>query len=180
MRIRLTVALLALILFAPARQALAQGYALGTFQSFKGVGLSAEVLSSSGREFSLFTLYADLAKVYTGANRLPGIKMGYSRNIRIADFEPKTLDDLCLFAGSGFTAGWVMDSGREVYGACGALSGTFGARAAFPCGVVFSLGLTLETGLLLYPEGGNVKSTLYRDGIYNAVLPHLTISYFFK
>ena len=181
MRLRLHLLALTILLLPVGHDALAQkGLGVGSFQSFKGVGLSFETLSPSGREFNTFTLYADLASVYLGDNPDPGVKFNFSHNIRIAQFNPQTLDDLSLIAGSGFSTGWVRDSGRDKYGLCGALSGTFGARAVFPCMVCFILGITLETGLLLYDNGGHPTTTLYRDGIYQTILPHLTILYQFK
>ena len=181
MRLRLTVLALTLLLPSFCVNALAQkGLGIGSFQSFKGVGLSFETLSPSGREFNTFTLYADLAGMYLGYNEAPGVKFNYSHNIRIAQFSPQTLDDLSFIAGSGFSTGWVKDSGRDNYWVSAALSGTFGARAVFPCRVCFILGITLETGLLLYDNGGHATTTLYRDGIYHIILPHLTISYQFK
>ena len=180
MRVRIIVLVLSLTLLFPCFNALAQkGFSAGSFQSFKGVGISFETLSPSGREFNTFTLYADLASVYLQSDTDPGLKFNYSHNIRIAQFSPRTLDDLSLIAGSGFSAGCVKDYGRDGYGLYGALSGTFGARAVFPCRVCFILGITLETGLLLYDGGGHPKTTLYRDGIYQTVLPHLTIFYQF-
>lgn len=181
MRLRIKVLALTFLLLPLGQTVLAQkGLAIGSFQSFKGAGLTLETLSPSGREFNNFTLYADLASVYLGSTSTPGVKFNYSHNIRIAQFSPQTLNDLSLIAGSGFTAGWVKDSGKDVYGLCGALSGTFGARAVFPCRVCFILGITLETGLLLYDNGGNARTTLYRDGIYQTIMPHLTIFYQFK
>lgn len=181
MRLRLKVLALTFLLLQTGTTALAQkGLAIGSFQSFKGAGLTMETLSPSGREFNTFTLYADLASVYLGSNSAPGVKFNYSHNIRIAQFSPQTLDDLSLIAGSGFSTGWIKDSGKDVYGLCGALSGTFGARAVFPCRVCFILGITLETGLLLYDSGGHPRTTLYKDGVYQTILPHLTIFYQFK
>lgn len=172
----LTFLLLPLCLPASAQK----GLGVGSFQSFKGLGISLETLSPSGREFNTFTLYADMAGVYLGYNSDPGVKFNYSHNIRVAQFEPQTLDDLSFIAGSGFSTGWVKDSARDGHGLCAGLSGTFGARAVFPCRVCFILGITLETGLLLYDNGGHPTTALYRDGIYHTILPHLTISYQFK
>ena len=181
MRLRLNLLVLTILLLPIGHDALAQkGLAVGSFQSFKGMGLSFETLSPSGREFNTFTLYADLASVYLGYNPDPGVKFNFSHNIRIAQFKLQTLDDLSLIAGSGFSTGWVKDSGKDVYGLCGALSGTFGARAVFPSRICFILGISLETGLLLYDNGGNPRTTLYRDGIFQTILPHLTIFYQFK
>lgn len=181
MKFRFTVLALTFLLLPLCIPASAQkGLGVGSFQSFKGLGISLETLSPSGREFNTFTLYADMAGVYLGYNSDPGVKFNYSHNIRLAQFAPQTLDDLSFVAGSGVTAGWVKDSVRDGYGLCTALSGTFAARAVFPCRVGFTLGITLETGLLLYDNGGHPTTTLYRDGIYHTILPHLTISYQFK
>lgn len=181
MKLRLTVLSLIFLLQPLCFNALAQErLAVGSFQSFKGAGVCLETLSPSGREFNTFTLYADLASVYLGDNRDPGVKFNYSHNIRIAQFSPRTLDNLSFIAGSGFSTGWVKDSGKDGYGLCAALSGTFGARTVFPCRVCLFLGITLETGLLLYDNGGHPTTTLYRDGIYQIILPHLTISYQFR
>lgn len=180
MTIRSKVLILILTLLSAGNCAYAQRLAIGSFQSFKGAGVSVENLSANGRDFYSFSLYSDLAGVYLGNKSEPGVKFNFSHNLRIVDFQPRSIDDLCLFAGPGFTAGWVSDSGREGYGLCGALSGVFGSRAVFSCGVVFTLGMTLETGALIFNENGHVNSALYRDGIYHTVLPHLTISYLFR
>ena len=139
-----------------------------------------ETAAPQESDFNCFALYADLADMYLGNAGAPGIKFNFSHNIRIAEFSPQTVDELCLFAGSGFSAGWVTDTGREGYGLCAALSGTFGARAEFSYRLVFTLGLTLETGGLLYREDAHLKSSLYRNGIYQTVMPNLTIAYRFK
>ena len=95
MRLRLNLLALTILLLPIGHDALAQkGLAVGSFQSFKGMGLSFETLSPSGREFNTFTLYADLASVYLGENPYPGVKFNFSHNIRIAQFKPQTLDAL--------------------------------------------------------------------------------------
>lgn len=180
MTLRLKVLTLVLVLLPAGHSARAQGFALGTFHSFKGLGLSAEIPSSKPKEYNSFSLFADLARVYTGDSPSPGVKFNMSHNIRIVDFKPRTADRISLFSGAGFSAGWVRDSGKDCYGLTGALSGTIGARAAFSCNIVLSLGITLETGILLYKDNGHIKSTLYRDGIYQTVLPHLGIYYLFE
>ena len=56
----------------------AQSIAAGSFHSFKGVGISAEIPSAGISEFNVFTLYADLADVYAGVQPSPGIKFNYA------------------------------------------------------------------------------------------------------
>ena len=131
MTLRLKVLTLVLVLLPAVHSARAQGFALGTFHSFKGLGLSAEIPSSKPKEYNSFSLFADLARVYTGDSPSPGVKFNMSHNIRIVDFKPRTADRISLFSGAGFSAGWVRDSGKDCYGLTGALSGTK-ARGGFP------------------------------------------------
>ena len=118
------VLFLILSLHAAMLTAAAQNYALGTFHSFKGLGLAAEIPSLKPKDFNTLVIYADMAGMYLGNDTTPGVKINFSHNARIVDFEPKTLDGLSLFAGAGFSTGWVSDSGREDFGLCGALSGS--------------------------------------------------------
>lgn len=158
----------------------AQSIAAGSFHSFKGVGISAEIPSAGISEFNVFTLYADLADVYAGVQPSPGIKFNYSHNIGLVRINPLSREDFSLFAGSGFSAGWVTDSGRDGYGLCAALSGTFGARAGFPSGIVLTLSLSIETGGFVHDNNSHVESTLYRNGLFHTAFPSIGIYYRIK
>ena len=160
--------------------AAAQVSSAGFFHSYKGLGVSLQSGSPGSRDFNDYTLYADMAGVFSGNADAPGIKFCYSHNVRVHTFESNPGTDFCIFAGSGVTAGWVNDFQRPSYGFEGALAGTFGTRAAFARNILLTAGLTLEAGAFIHYDGRGVRLSVYRNGLNQAVYPHISISYLIR
>lgn len=175
-RLVLTFAL-ALLCSAGAR---AQIRSAGTFHSYKGVGLSCQTGSPGSRDFNYFVISADMSKVFSGKSKVPGVKFNYSHNVRLYTFNPVEREDICMFAGSGVSAGRVSDGQRDTFGFEGALTGSFGFRAAFSRKILFTAGLTIETGAFIYHDGRGLRFSLYRDGITHSIYPQISISYMFR
>lgn len=156
----------------------AQLLSVGSFQSYKGLGISIQ----SGNDtlsFNTYTLYADMAAVFAGSSKKPGIKFNFSHNFRIRNFVSVGGDDFCIYAGSGVSAGWVQDYMRSDFGFEAALTGTFGTRLAFKRGVLITFGITLDAGAVVFRENGNFKFSIYRNGLYQSIYPHIEIAYLF-
>lgn len=154
---------------------------VGTWHSFKGLGLTMQTGTRNPREANTFTLYAELGDAYAGHLTAPGGKFVFSHNITLHDFDAADGEAFSLFAGAGASAGWVKDHGRDGFGMMAALNGSFGACAAFARKHVHvSAGITLEAGPWLQKTAGNYVVSLYRNGIYQGYYPYISISYLFK
>jgi len=158
----------------------AQIRSVGTYHSYKGIGMSCQTGSPGSRDFNYFVFYADMSKVFSGKSQVPGVKFNYSHNVRLHTFTPLEREDICIFAGSGVSAGWVSDGQRDAFGFESALTGSFGFRAAFSRKLMLTAGLTLEVGAFIYHDGRGLRYSLYRNGVTQSIYPQISISYMFK
>lgn len=172
------LSLLCVLLFSVA--AGAQSASVGVFQSYKGLGFTLQTPCEDHSGFNNYFLFADMASVFSGISTSPGVKFDYSHNYRLHTFTSARGEDLCIFAGSGVSAGWVQDDMRPSFGFEAALTGSFGARVAFERGVVLTLGVSLDTGAFIFRDNGNIKFSVYRNGLYHSFYPYLCISYLLK
>ena len=154
---------------------------VGTWHSFKGLGLTMQTGAHNPKEANTFTLYAELGDAFAGHLVAPGCKFVFSRDITLHDFDMADGEAVSLFVGAGASAGYVKDYGRDGYGAMAALNGSFGASAAFlEKHVHISAGITLEAGPWLQKRENSYDISLYRNGIYQGYYPYISISYLFK
>lgn len=154
---------------------------LGTWHSFKGVGLTMQTGTHNPREANTFTLYAELGDAFAGHLAAPGGKFVFSHDITVHDFDVADGEAVSLFVGAGASAGWVKDYGRDGYGVMAALNGSFGASALFARKHVHvCAGITLEAGPWLQKKENSYVISLYRNGIYQGYYPYISISYLFK
>lgn len=154
---------------------------VGTWHSFKGLGLTMQSATRNPKETNTFTLYAELWDTYAGHLAAPGGKFVFSHDVTLHDFAAADGEAFSLFAGAGASAGWVKDHGRDGFGMMAALNGSFGACAAFARKhVLICAGITLEAGPWLHMTENRYVVSLYRNGIYQAYYPYISISYLFK
>ena len=165
----------------------AQRVSAGIFNSIKGFGIQVDSDHFDDFYFDSFTLYADIYGIPTGRSNAPGIKANYTRNFVVKIFEQPNVD-LNLFVGPGCTLGFAKDFETNYYrdfsiplvknhGAIAALSGTFGCRFEFGRRIILDLSLCLEAGLHIREdeELGNLCVGLYKNGLFHAPYPQLTI-----
>lgn len=165
----------------------AQRVELGIFNSIKGFGLQLDSDHFEDFYFDSFTVYADIYGIPTARSNAPGIKANYSRNYVVKVFDKEDID-FDLYVGPGCTVGYVKDFEINYYrdasvplvknhGVVTALSGTFGCRFEFGRRIIIDLSLCLEAGLHIRKneELGNLNVGLYKNGIFQAPYPQLTI-----
>lgn len=174
---KIVLYLICTLLYPCAAQA--QLLSVGSFQSYKGLGVSIQSEGSDSQVFNTYTLYADMASVFAGSSKTPGVKFNFSHNFRLLNFPSAIGEDFCLYAGSGVSTGWVQDYMRSDFGLEAALTGTFGARMAFKRSILITFGITLDAGAIVFKENGNLKFSVYRNGVYQSIYPHIEIAYRF-
>lgn len=165
----------------------AQRTGAGIYNSPKGFGIQVDSDHFEDFYFDSFTVYADIYGIPTGRSKSPGVKANYSRNYVVRVFE-KPNADLDLYVGPGCTLGYAKDFETNYYrdfsvplvknhGAIAALSGTFGCRFEFGRRIILDLSLCLEAGLHIRKdeELGNLCVGLYKNGIFQAPYPQITI-----
>ncbi len=184
----LTVA--AFLLFAGQRAEAGERY-LGTYNSLKGLGLSAAFKSSDGAEMTFVKLYADLFGVFPGRIDDVGVAASCTRDYVFA-YADLGYSYLMLHAGPGVFAGYVheyernfLSSRGESYKKMGlaiALEGNFGLTADFfNHSVSLDASLSVNPGLHIRrdPDSGATLISLYKRGLYYCLTPQLSIYYRF-
>lgn len=175
--------LVPIVLFLCSLPSLAQGdrtrdFALGSFNSFKGVGLSAEFYSNS--QSSYISAILDLSGIIYGISSTPGFKACYHHVNDICGHVFKSGRSCSLFAGPGIIVGYVRDVDPYM-GALSGISGIIGARMSF--GERFRLALAFQADLAVHIYKDHIKDqvtmSLYRSGFNKAYYPQMTIEYCF-
>lgn len=168
------------------------GVGVGVFSSPKGIGLALET-PAAGESFNTFTLYADIYGIIPGRCLYPGYKFIFAHN---SVFATVSGDDLLyeFYAGPGASLGYVREYEPYIYtdyrkflsgnfGAVACASASVGCRVSFPRRKIsLNLSWTAEGGVFLdrnedNPSGFEVS--FYRNGLFSALYPQLTISYRF-
>lgn len=163
----------------------------GLFNSPKGFGASVQTEVRDGR-FNSFDVFADIYGMPTGrAANYPGIRVQAFRNFVLSDISMPA-DFSFIYAGMGMSAGYVRDFESftrwergpayllKNMGAVCCLSSQFGAKACFG-GIILDLGLQMDLGLFVrkHETQGNLMLELYKNGLYNVLLPQLKIMWRF-
>lgn len=169
----------------------AQRVAFGLYNSIKGFGLCLDVASADDTYVDALVIFADIYGFPTGRAESPGFKFNYSREFFIDRIETPEAA-FTFYLGPGFTTGFAKDYEKSYFqdfakpleknhGAIAALSGTGGCRISFQRKVELDLSMTLEAGLFFRRDekGSQVHVGLYKNGIFEAFYPQLSIvSYF--
>lgn len=151
----------------------------GLFQSTKGIGLS---LGSrfEGNKYRSFSAILDLDGVLSGRSSSGGIKIRYTGNRILKEWNSNPELNTLIFVGSGFTAGYVRDSELHM-GLMAGVSGVAGVRFDF----ISKLSLKLEWELDIAPhiyrsfDTKTFELGIYDNGFKKIYVPQLTISYRF-
>lgn len=180
--------LVAVALCLASLTAEAQVFSGGTFNSFKGYGLAADIPASDGN-FRSVNLWADYRDLIGGETDGIGIKASFIHNFLIYNTLLPNGVGLEIYSGPGIAIGYVGDrkSGR---GAMGAFSADVGVRLRFSRPVVISIGVTADLGLHAgkpedepkKPDGSGAKTVLsmYENGIRHAWFPEVRVMYNFS
>lgn len=169
----------------------AQRVSFGLYNSIKGFGFSLDITSEEEGYVDALVLFADIYGFPTGRTKAPGFKFNYSREFFLRTIET-TEAVFTIYLGPGFTTGYAKDFEKSYFqditkpleknhGFIAALSGTGGCRIGFQRHIELDLSMTLEAGLFFRRDekGSNLHVGLYKNGIFEALYPQLSIvSYF--
>lgn len=172
----------------------ARAQEVGVFNSLKGIGAAARFYDSPDAFVSAH-FYVDIYGVVTSRCSYPGYKMNVSRQYVFARI-PRNGYTMEFYAGPGLTAGYVRDhdKGRgwdltsltsDNQGWMVGISGDAGCRFDFGGAVALDLSLMAEAGAhFRRTENENtynaVSSSIYNNGILQALYPQLTILFRLK
>lgn len=152
----------------------AQNAELGVVSSPAKAGISARFTGDSGN-ISEVRLYAEVCDIIRGKYSWPGIRADWHLLFPVATFSGSSTTEISFNAGPGVTAGYVRDR-KEEAGVIAGLSGMASLDFRFNVPVTLSLSLSAVCGFHL-KSGTTMR--FYRNGIYRAWIPALTIKYNF-
>ena len=188
-RPHIVILCLALVLTTP--EAAAREWSAGLFSSPSGWGLQAQACDRSGTEMDIITLTADAYGLVTGRTGDLGVKLGYTHDYIISTYEADGFT-MNFHAGAGLTVGYVHDGEngsilgtgealQKEMGVMAALSGSIGFRFDFTRNAAIDFGLSANPGvhLRMDRENGSMYLSFYRNGLFHALLPHISIMYRF-
>ena len=174
-------ALLFLPLSLPARPAGEGDVYWGTTHSAKGFGVYADFLWR-GSGFNSFGVYADIYGISSLKASVPGVRFSFLHNVVLK--QGSLGEDgatYSYFMGPGVMAGYLMDRDIKLGFAAG-LTGAAGVRFDFPSS--FAVCIFLQGDVALHLKREQLEShptlSLYKNGLYQAWMPVLSISYHFK
>lgn len=165
---------------------------VGMYNSIKGLGLSAEVVSKNNpAESDIFTIYADSYGVFAGRSSFVGVVASYSHDYSFVhrDYEFFSLE---LHSGAGFMAGYARDYETGLFsrhrqelrkrpGLCVGILGNIGARFFFDRPISLDISFSIEPGMHIRTDedNGNLMISTYNNGIFRFIYPQMRFYYNF-
>ena len=172
------VAFIFLPMSLPARPAGEGDVYWGTIHSPKGFGAFADFVWP-GRGFNSFGVYADIYGISSLKASVPGVRFSFLHNVVLK--QGSLGDDgatYSLFGGPGVMAGYLLDRDMR-QGIAAGLTGDIGVRFDFPSS--FAVSIFLQGDLALHMKiHSQTTVALYQNGLYQAWIPVLSISYNFR
>lgn len=190
MNVKAHILLLMLLITVPALEGAAQD--LGFTSSPKGFGLTVELYPDSRPgEIHIISVNADFYGMFSSRTDDPGIRVIYSRDFIFHSYRSRYVDT-ALHAGAGAMYGYCHDFEKGFFnkinrglvknpGSVIALTGSIGAKMDFIGGVSFDIGFMVHPGLHLRKgeTNGALTLSLFKNGLMQALVPHLAIFYRF-
>lgn len=169
-----------------------QTFLAGTFQSPKGMGLTAMLDTDQGRETNILTIRTDFYGVLSGRTPEIGAFLCYTHDYIFFRREAVNYDML-LHAGAGSMLGYAHDFEKGIFssfdreldrnaGGVLALVGNAGVRFDFRRRLSLDISFSAAPGLHLRsdPETGAWLLSFYKNGCYRAYFPQINLMYRFK
>lgn len=176
---KILFALLSATVILPLSSAAQQqrGFAFGGTWSSRQCGISASISPEAGL-FNEISISADLWDVLDGSEGCPGLIASYDRIYSIQTWSHRD-SDISLFIGPGYSAGWVLDRGKD-WGWLAGMDVIVGIMASFRTPVDLCFGFKAILGLHADVNSThNSTLTFYKNGYQRAYLPELRIRYRF-
>lgn len=149
-------------------------FSIGTFQSYKGFGLSL-----TSNEIHSLSVFLDMEGVYKGSTIMPGVRATYLYRCDLAEVAVKSGEVFTFYAGPGISSGYIRQD--FTYGAFGAVSLAAGTRILFR--EHFALALDFQADLGFFCAHNDVKHStelfFYKKGVQHALYPQLRLEYRF-
>ena len=177
--------LIALFFSVPAG---AQDFRTGIAVSPANIGLSADIPALSPFEFNRISAGADMYGILMGRTDRPGVSASYLHDFifHISGNEGLIAS---FYAGAGASAGWVRDFEQGSFnpvdntlkrdpGVMAALSGNIGCLLTFPGrSISVCVDMTGSFGGFARKnkDNGSTLLSLYHNGIYRIMYPHVII-----
>lgn len=165
----------------PAKYSYARsgGMAIGASFSPKATGLVLEFPNKKEDAVNTFIIGADMYGVIKGRYGA-GYKLEYFMNYDLLSWKGSDGLSIALFAGPGAMAGFVRDREKSP-GLAAGLCGDIGASFTFRTSVKISLGFSAGLAYHISKRKGTDHSvTFYKNGVYMAPCPVVSIVYIFR
>lgn len=172
--------------------AVAREWSAGAVSSLSFVGLQARAYDHETDESDIISLTADFYGLVTGRTDDVGVKFSYVHDYVLGELVADSFI-MKFHAGAGFMTGYVHDNeaggpflnsdkalSREM-GVIAALSCTVGLRFDFERPVAIDIGLSANPGIHLRTDrdNGSMYLSFYKNGVFNAIFPHISLMYRF-
>lgn len=150
----------------------------GIFQSPKGIGVSADLFSST-EHFDTFTLTMDLQCILSGKSSTPGIKLTYNYNKPIKEIKSGNGEPVIFYAGPGIACGYLRDTNSRIGLMCG-ISADAGCMVFYESRLSLCVEFSVELGFHLREDSrvGVSDFKFYEAGLTRAYLPQIKIQYY--
>ena len=162
---------------ASMHTAYAQKNSIGTTWSLSGIGISYERLISEDT-FAHVAIKAEMEEMFIGKTQFSGLSAAFTWNYVFAQIESNYGTPVKFFAGPGIAAGVCND----LYGTNGlflGLNGRVGMQCIFQRNVDITIALAPVLGLHVSQKGENLNTRTYWNGLLQAIMPEIGISYRF-
>lgn len=171
------ILLIIFLLMLPAWPVLmdAQPRSAGGVFSFSGIECSYQH-DISDSSFVEIRAGIDFDGILEGYTMFPGARLGVGYDFVFLERRYPS-GDLSLYAGPGFTAGFVRE-GRD-FGFMAGLTGEAGVEYRFRVPVILSLSFAPVVGLFLHKDGNQTKLDSYMNGLRYSYYPRVGIKYSF-
>ena len=169
----------------------AREWSAGLISSPSFIGIQAQATRPDNGETDIFCIAADTYGTVTGRTEDVGIRLSYIHDYALGLLIAENFN-MKFHLGAGFMTGFAHDNELGLFmssdeplanemGIIAALSCTIGLRFDFDRPFAIDLGLTANPGvhLRMDRENGSMYLSFYKNGIFGAVLPHISLMYRF-
>lgn len=169
--------LIIFLLMLPARSVLleAQPRSAGGVFSFSGIECSYQH-GISDSTFVEIRAGIDFDGILEGYTMFPGVRLGIGYDFVFLKRSFPS-GDLSLYAGPGFTAGFVREG--QDFGFMAGLTGEAGLEYRFRVPVILSVSFAPVIGLFLHKDENQAKLDSYMNGLRYSYYPRVGIRYSF-
>lgn len=149
------------------------GISAGLYNSPKGFGISLDY-SAGADILNSYTIYADIYRMITDADKDAGVKFVYLHYIRLTNIETQS-GRFDFYLGPGASTGYVRDYAHDHMGFILTADVAFAVRYCFKRNFDLELANVAGLGFIVGDEGGHTQLSIYNNALFQALIPSLKL-----